>query len=374
MGDVVTPTSAARSVPPPPPPPPRTAPKFRPPRPDAPKSPGAVSDVGSTVSSIFFKPFNAVFGTSTKKKATSEANYSEASSDIKASEAGFSGYNRTTAKQEARNLQKPEMRQESAQSEASERSPREVPEDLAEVKTESPTEQKAESEVDAGSAVEAPSGHGKPPLVDRRGSSEDSSRNKPSSREDRLTLDTIGGSIAAEKRRNSGRGDDRYQATDNQSSVAGSTYAPSVQNSTAGSSVFSGAASSTFDPQVRDKALKKAIKANSFHLGAEPIVEEGVKYEDDESSVGELNSTGIYDVFAPPGPIGLVVDSTKAGPIVHSLKKTSPMIGLINKGDIIIALDDRDVRKMNAASLTRLMAKKARQPERKFTLMPVEDY
>jgi hypothetical protein len=361
----VTPTSAARSVPPPPPPPPRSAPKFRPPRPEAPKSPGAVSDVGSTVSSIFFKP--------------SEANYSEASasSDIKASEAGFGGYNKTTAKQEAttpRSLLKPEKRQESEQSEGSERNPREVPEDRAEVKIESPTEQKGESEVDAGSSVDAPSGQGKPPRVDRRGPSEDNNRNKPSTSGERLTLDTIGGSLAAEKRRNSGRGDDRYQATDNQSSVAGSTYAPSVQNSTAGSSVFSGAASSTFDPQVRDKALKKAIKANSFHLGAEPIVEEAVKYEDDESSVGELNSTGIYDVFAPPGPIGLVVDSTKAGPIVHSLKKTSPMIGLINKGDIIIALDDRDVRKMNAASLTRLMAKKARQPERKFTLMPVEDY
>ena len=82
---------------------------------------------------------------------------------------------------------------------------------------------------------------------------------------------------------------------------------------------------------------------------------------------------GTYDVFAPSGPIGIVVDTSKHGPAVHSLKATSPMLGLISPGDLIIALDGADTRTMTAASLTRLMAKKSRQEERKITLLSPDD-
>lgn len=81
-----------------------------------------------------------------------------------------------------------------------------------------------------------------------------------------------------------------------------------------------------------------------------------------------------YDVFAPSGPIGIVVDTSKNGPAVHSLKSTSPMMGLITPGDLIIALDGEDTRKMTAASLTRLMAKKSRQKERKITLLSLDGF
>jgi hypothetical protein len=82
---------------------------------------------------------------------------------------------------------------------------------------------------------------------------------------------------------------------------------------------------------------------------------------------------GLYDVFAPSGPIGIVVDTTKDGPAVHSLKRTSPMLGLINPGDLIVALDDLDARGMTAATLTQLMAKKSTQKERKITLLSVDN-
>ena len=84
--------------------------------------------------------------------------------------------------------------------------------------------------------------------------------------------------------------------------------------------------------------------------------------------------SGLYDVFAPAGPIGIVVDTTKYGPAVHSLKRTSPMLGLINPGDLIIALDDEDTRGMTAATLTRLMARKSSQKDRKITLLTSEPY
>lgn len=334
--------SSANSVPPPPPPPPQV--KFRPPlSTKSQNNTGAASEVGSTVSSIFFKPFNAVFGK--KKATTSEAAYSEASSYMKGSEAGFSGYN-NSAKQEPSPINSSVERFTPVAA-------KEAQEQLSGIKDTAPVEVAPPPEPPA---PPAPVDAGKPPRVDRPNN----------------TLDTIDGGKAVAKR---GQNEDRYSSIgDGQSDAVGSTTAPSEFKSVVGSSVFSGAASSTFDPQAHTRALQM-VQANAFSLGAQPVVEQTSSgMYDEESSTGGYNQPGTYDVLAPPGAIGLVVDTAKQGPVVHSLKKNSPMIGLINPGDLIVALDDQDVRKMNAASLTRLMAKKSKQPERKFTLMPIEEY
>jgi hypothetical protein len=144
------------------------------------------------------------------------------------------------------------------------------------------------------------------------------------------------------------------------------------------SALSAGVASSTFDPSARDRALRKMQKTQAS-LGANAMGDDAMSvfYDDEDkassvaaSSVAPSNVT--YDVFAPAGAIGIVVDTSAKGCVVHSLKKSSPMQGLMNPGDLIIALDDFDVRKMNAASLTKLMAKKSQQPERKFTLVPAD--
>jgi hypothetical protein len=87
------------------------------------------------------------------------------------------------------------------------------------------------------------------------------------------------------------------------------------------------------------------------------------------ASYGSVKRSGLFDVFAPAGYIGIIVDTTKYGPAVHSLKPTSPMLGLINPGDLIVGLDDQDTRGMTAGTLTKLMAQKAGQKERKITLL-----
>jgi len=110
--------------------------------------------------------------------------------------------------------------------------------------------------------------------------------------------------------------------------------------------------------------------SHSSTLGARALE----KSSDDNSLSALRSKPESYDVFAPSGPIGIVVDTSKDGPAVHSLKSTSPMMGLINPGDLIIALDDEDTRKMTAASLTRLMAKKSRQKERKITLLSMDGF
>lgn len=204
---------------------------------------------------------------------------------------------------------------------------------------------------------------------------------KKTNEEKRRGLDTIGGGI----------NDDRYApSTPGKNSTFSippprrvpstpGSEAPSEFRSMAGSSVFSnGVASSTFDPGAHERALRRTQR-NTAALGAS-FTDMPIFYEEDESAVNSVapseptaRSVG-YDVFAPPGPLGMVVDTIEKGCIVHSLKKTSPMQGLINPGDLIVALDDTDVRHMDAASLTKLMAQKSQQKERKFTLIPADQY
>jgi hypothetical protein len=72
--------------------------------------------------------------------------------------------------------------------------------------------------------------------------------------------------------------------------------------------------------------------------------------------------------YAPKGPLGLIMDSSPAGPMVHSVKPFSPMAGILNPGDCIIAVDDEDTRHMDPASLAKLMMKKSKQEQRKLTV------
>jgi len=114
-------------------------------------------------------------------------------------------------------------------------------------------------------------------------------------------------------------------------------------------------------------------------LGARPMERMQEAYDDnnndDRTTLSNImNHPGSYVVYAPSGQIGIVVDTSKEGPSVHSLKSTSPMLGLISPGDLIVALDGEDTRNFSAAALTRLMAKKSRQKERKIMLYSQEGF
>ena len=218
---------------------------------------------------------------------------------------------------------------------------------------------------------------GRPPMMPSNNKGGEGNENIKGTSTSRRGLETIGGRIG---RTSSTPGNNstfsipparRIPQTPNGSEVF------SEFQSVAGSVYSNGVASSTFDPQAHQRALQKMQKTQAS-LGAKPLGGNAmhIYYEDDdkESSIAPsavLPSDALaYDVFAPPGAIGIVVDTHEKGCIVHSLKKSSPMQGLMNRGDLIIALDDFDVRNMSAASLTKLMAKKSQQAERKFTLIP----
>lgn len=76
------------------------------------------------------------------------------------------------------------------------------------------------------------------------------------------------------------------------------------------------------------------------------------------------------DIYAPPGKLGIIIDTCSEGPIVHSVKPTSPLITVIFKGDLVVAVDDEGTVEWSAHYLTKLVAKKSKC-ERKITVMRV---
>jgi hypothetical protein len=95
------------------------------------------------------------------------------------------------------------------------------------------------------------------------------------------------------------------------------------------------------------------------------------------SPSGETQETGQQpnqikrEVIAPPGKLGIVIDTTIQGPVVHKVNKNSPLQGILFPGDIITAIDSTDTRSMTASAITALMVQTANQ-QRRLTVVTDE--
>jgi len=79
----------------------------------------------------------------------------------------------------------------------------------------------------------------------------------------------------------------------------------------------------------------------------------------------------LVHVIAPEGKLGVVVDTPPLlGPAyVVDLREDSPLLGQVHLGDKIIAVDDDDVQRMSAVDVSKLLARKSRNPQRKITIL-----
>jgi len=55
-------------------------------------------------------------------------------------------------------------------------------------------------------------------------------------------------------------------------------------------------------------------------------------------------------LLTPPGPLGVVIETTVDGSVIHSMKTNSPLINLVHIGDVVVSIDDIDTRSMTAAT------------------------
>jgi hypothetical protein len=76
---------------------------------------------------------------------------------------------------------------------------------------------------------------------------------------------------------------------------------------------------------------------------------------------GDSDELLMRKILAPAGKLGVVIDTSVEGPVVHGVNEGSQLSGKIFPGDIIIAIDEVDTRAMTASEITAVMIKTANQ-------------
>jgi len=94
------------------------------------------------------------------------------------------------------------------------------------------------------------------------------------------------------------------------------------------------------------------------------------------SEIGNTISTSdamtkTRECWAPPGKLGIVIDTSINGPVVHRVNAGSPLEGVLWPGDIIVAINDVDTKSLSASAITSLMAKNMNQ-RRRLTVLSAE--
>jgi hypothetical protein len=72
----------------------------------------------------------------------------------------------------------------------------------------------------------------------------------------------------------------------------------------------------------------------------------------------EIRTLPRQHVFAPPGKIGVAIDVLNGQPVVHKVRKGSPLEKMLKPNDVIIAIDDEDMSCMSAADVTSIMVRR----------------
>merc|ERR1712008_224555 len=73
----------------------------------------------------------------------------------------------------------------------------------------------------------------------------------------------------------------------------------------------------------------------------------------------------VFDVIAPPGKLGVVIDTPNSGaPVIHSIKDDCPIAEQLLVGDHIIAVDDESVVAHTAVKLSKMISHRSANQER----------
>jgi len=78
----------------------------------------------------------------------------------------------------------------------------------------------------------------------------------------------------------------------------------------------------------------------------------------------------LIDIYAPPGKLGVVIDTPDDdAPVVHAIKDSSCIADKLKVGDKLVAVDDEDVRSMTAIKVSKMISRKSANPTRKLSVI-----
>ena len=85
-----------------------------------------------------------------------------------------------------------------------------------------------------------------------------------------------------------------------------------------------------------------------------------------------LDERNIYTIDAPPGKLGVVVDTPDEGPpVIFAIKESSPLQGKLQIRDRLLAVDHVDVTALSAVNTSRIISQRSTATDRTFTLLRV---
>merc|ERR1712157_257292 len=89
---------------------------------------------------------------------------------------------------------------------------------------------------------------------------------------------------------------------------------------------------------------------------------------DDDATVDTLSSSASSagpeirgECFAPPGKLGVAIDTINGVPVVHKVKMGSPLEGILCHLDRIVEIDGVDTSGMSGADVTKLVISKMKK-------------
>lgn len=93
-------------------------------------------------------------------------------------------------------------------------------------------------------------------------------------------------------------------------------------------------------------------------------------FEEDNSFDRMYGDEEQIDVIAPPGKLGVVIDTPMDGvPMVHAIKDSSVLVDRIRIGDKLVEVDGEDTTEMSAIRVSKLIASKALNPQRHLVFL-----
>jgi len=126
-------------------------------------------------------------------------------------------------------------------------------------------------------------------------------------------------------------------------------------------------AGGTFGSNTQNISLPANAGATGAALGT--YGDDG-SYDDHFRNSGNNVKEEILHIFAPPGKLGVVIDTPDDGaPVVHAVKDSSVVVDKVQVGDKLVAVDDEDVRTLTAIKVSKLISRKSANPSRKLTIL-----
>ena len=98
---------------------------------------------------------------------------------------------------------------------------------------------------------------------------------------------------------------------------------------------------------------RKSKEAPYTRIKPDALSAEYGKVDEEEEALATMRS----ECYAPPGKLGVAIDTVNGQPVVHRIKEGSPLKGILQHKDRIVAIDGIDTRNMTAADVTHLMVK-----------------